>query len=210
MIPGRAASVACRPQRGALPAAHELVPARELPVCCMGAPRVLSKLVGTLPPSFFPVVTLPPLTSTSVLLGLLMPCSWGNCWVPNPTTPTGHAVTGFPDTMLQMFPLHLVKPAAITTTGSRGMQTSEQEHPNSISYASKILTDAGDSSPTSCVHQTGEPTHVLFIPIAGKKKLLQCVCSSQAKPICQKHLLWDISLELQMRLSLSYLWFVLY
>lgn len=175
-------------QRGALTAAHELAPDRELPVCSMGAPKVLSKLVGRLPPSFFPVVTLPPLTSTSVLLGLLMPCSRGNCWVPNPTTPTGHAVTGFPYTMLQMFPLHLVKPAAITTTGTQGMQASEQEHPNSISYASKFLNDAGDSSPTR-IHQIGEPTHVLFIPIAGKKKLLHCVCSSQTKPSCQKHLL---------------------
>ena len=82
---------------------------------------------------------------------------------PNPTTPSGHTVTGFPDTTLQMFPLHLVKPAAITTTGTQGMQTCEQEHPTSISYASKILIDAGDSSPTSCIHQTGEPTHALSL-----------------------------------------------
>lgn len=154
---------ACRPQRG-------LTTASGLSTCSMDTPKVLSKLVGRLSPSFCPVATLTPHTSASALLALPMSCSQGNCCIPSPTTPSGHEVTGFPDTMLQMFPLRLVKPAAVTTAGTQGMWTCEQEHPNSISYASKILIDAGDSSPTSCIHQTGEPTHVFFITISREEE----------------------------------------
>lgn len=43
---------------------------------------------------------------------------------PNPTTPADHTMTGFPDTVLQLFPLSLVQPEAITT-GSQGIWTCE-------------------------------------------------------------------------------------
>ena len=91
MAPGQAASVtpghACRSQRSSLPAAHELSAASGLSICSMGAPKMFSKLMGTLDPSLCPVVTLPALTFNSALLVLPMPCSWGSCWVANPTQP---------------------------------------------------------------------------------------------------------------------------
>lgn len=65
----------------ALPAAHELAAIKVLSTPSTGIPR----LVGRLPPSFCPVVALPPLTFASALLVLPVPCSWGDWWVPNPT-----------------------------------------------------------------------------------------------------------------------------
>lgn len=90
---------------------------------------------------------------------------------PKPTTLSGHMVTGFPDTTLQIFPFHIVNLAATiqVTTGTQDTRTYEQEHQTSISYISKILIGAGHISP-ACIHQTGEHTHVLLITISRKKE----------------------------------------
>lgn len=90
-------------QRGALPVAHKLAAARGLSICSMGAPRVASKLVGRLPPSFWPVVL------TSSHLQLCPPAAAhalqpGQLLDTQPNSATHHTTSGFPDAMLQMFP----------------------------------------------------------------------------------------------------------